>query len=55
MAKHKVLNKFRDKETGRVHEPGDVIDVTIARAKEMNTALDDFEFVERYNEDENED
>lgn len=51
MAKHKVLNKFRDKETGRVHEPGEVIDVTIVRAKEMNAAFDDRDFVERHNED----
>ena len=34
MAKYKVLQRFRDKETNEVYEAGQVIDMTVKRANQ---------------------
>lgn len=41
MAKFVVLNDFKDKETQLVHETGDVVELTVARAKEVASNLGD--------------
>ncbi len=49
MAKFKVLKKFRDKETKEIYEANQKIDMTIKRAKEVESNLDS-SFLERTEE-----
>lgn len=41
MAQFKVNKKFKDKNTGEVHEPETVIDMTVKRANEVTEKLGD--------------
>ena len=49
MAEYKVLNKFRDKETGEVYSEGQEITLTVKRATEIEDNLKSYgyEFLER--------
>lgn len=49
MAKYKVLQRFKDKETGEVYENGQEVDMTVKRANEAieNLKKWDGNFLER--------
>lgn len=58
MAQYKVLNKFRNKETGEIYAAGQEVELTVKRAKEIQVNLEsyDVDFLERVdNKDESDD
>lgn len=52
MAKYKVLQKFKDTETGTVYKAGDVIEMTVKRANEAMKNLEKWngDFLKRVEE-----
>lgn len=49
MAKYKVLNKFKNKETKEVYTVGQEVELTVKRAKEIEDNLESYgvDFLER--------
>ena len=49
MAKYRVLDKFKNKETGEVYTVGQEVELTVKRAKEIQANLESYgvDFLER--------